>query len=163
MIISRPRPYEYTFHPDWFRLQLKDYLEGTYSLHSTSFIYDGETGNDRCFGINCYELVQRHLDHVIDAPQLLDDDWRLATALYDHKYLLLQRARYFCQKGICDFEEGELAQYETLYQSAEIVMNRYLKFIVTNQIRHLKKIKELLVEMKSLELELLPRLLTKIS
>ena len=159
--VAKPKSFQYEFNVDWFKLQLKDYLDATYRLHCAAVITETE-GYKRYFGIGSYDLAMDYLEMLIEDDREIVKDWKVFTLICDHKKLLRMRLDFFQERGICNFSREEKIKYDMLYRSSEVVLNLFIKYRVSRKTEPLKKMKEILKSMKSTESELLRELLNKL-
>lgn len=162
IIIAKPKAFHYEFNIEWFRMQLKDYLEATYRSNCVVPL-SMEGDGVRYFGIRCYDLLVDYVDALVEREELVNKDWRVFTLLCDHKTILKMRTDFFLEKGICEFENAEIEKYDMLEQSSRAALNLFLKYKLTGEKKCLKSIKDILVNMKCTETDLLQLLLNKLS
>lgn len=159
--IAKQRPFKYEFNLEWFKMQLKDYLDATYTLHCVAAIAEAE-GVKRYFGISSYNLALDHLDELIKNEKECSKDWKTFTLICDHKKLLKMRMEFFRDRDICSINDEEIEKYDMLYSSSEIALNLFLKYRVSGNIKPLKKMQDILMEMKKAEFDLLSELQKKL-
>ena len=152
--IAKSRPFKYEFSVEWFKIQLKDYLESTHSLNSAASVTEGP-GYKRYYGISSYDLVIYYMDQLACNKENVMKDHRIITIICDHKKLIAMRMEYFREKGLCMIHEEDVEKSRMLYKSSEIILYLFLKFKLTDNIEILEKIKDILWEMKNIEFELL--------
>ena len=159
--IAKPKEFKYEFNLEWFKLQLKDYMNSTYSLYSTAVITEGE-GYKRYFGISCYNLALDYLDELIKNDDESPKDWRVFTLICDHKKLLKMRMEFFQDRGVCNISNKEMEKYGMLLKSSEVELNLFLKYVISGDIKLLNKMQDMLMEMKEVEYKLLSELQNKL-
>ena len=64
IITAKPRSLDYIFNLEWFKIQLKDYLESKYSLDFIAYMTDEGIDCDRHLGIGCYDFIVCYLDDI---------------------------------------------------------------------------------------------------
>ena len=161
VVLARPKAFKYEFNLKWFEMQLEDYLNSTYSLDCVvPLTVPRET--TMYFGISSYDLIMNYVDGILKNKESVKMDWRIFTLICDHKKILNLRNDFFRKLKICNFTNKESERYEKLYQSSEILLNLFLKTIATGEDNHLKKIKNICIEMKRNEFDLLQQLRMKI-
>lgn len=84
------------FNQDWFKIQLKDYLNSTYSLDCIIPL-TVEEDVSMYLGIKSYDLLLDYMDGMLN-DRTLRKDWRIFTLICDHKNLLMMRMDYFQKK-----------------------------------------------------------------
>ena len=159
--IAKQRPFKYEFNLEWVKMQLKDYLNATYTLHCVAALGEVE-GVKRYWGISSYNLAVDHLDELIKNEKECSKDWKTFTLICDHKKLLKLRMEFFRDRGICSISDEEMDKYDMLYRTSEIVLKLFLKYRVSGNVKPLKKMQDMLMEMKEVEYELLSELQKKL-
>lgn len=158
--VAKQKDFKYEFNKEWFKYQLIDYLDATYRLHGISPIPE-QAYHIRYFGINGYDLLNYFLCELVNDEGIWRD-WRSFTLLSDHKKLLLKRVEFLNENRICMITNEEIKKYNELYRSAQIIQNLFLKYAISSSKDVVGKMKKILLEMKSVEEEILTSLYYKL-
>lgn len=160
IVLIKLREYNYTFNVEWFKMQLNDYINATYTLGCIAPVH--KINNAKMYyGVSCYQLVIDYMYRLWEGK--VDDlDWRCITLLCDHKKLMKKRIVYFYNNKICDITEKEIIEYENLEKQAQVLLNLFLKYYVKPDKEILLKIIDGIKKMKKAERVLLEELLNKI-
>ncbi len=162
IVIAKPKPFAYKFNLEWFKIQLEDYLNSTYSLDCVVPLTVGENIT-MYYGISTYDLLCKYMNDILENKKNINRDWRIFTLICDHKNLLVSRVEYFLKKRIFTYTKVDIEEYEELYHMAELMLNLFLKYLVIGEDEQLIKIKDIGTNMKTKEQKLLEHMLHEIN
>lgn len=161
IVIAKCKSFKYDFNLEWFKIQLQDYLNSSYSLNCIiPFTVSQKT--TMYFGISSYDLVVDYMTSLLEDKKSVKKDWRIFTLICDHKKLLKMRTDYFYSHQISNYTQEELEEYKKLHELSEIMLNLFIKNVVTNDTKCLEKIRDICKDMKHKEFYLLEQLYARI-
>jgi hypothetical protein len=156
----KKRNANYEFNIELFKYDLKEYL---YSVDNSGFL--GKRArffncyNNYAFGINTYSLLIDHLESLITGNHFTD--WRTFTFLKDHKELMLLRLQYMYDHKYLHSNDI-LKQWKIITDSFAVLLNLYLKYIVSNDGTIISRIVSKIKELYKTEREILANVLMMI-
>lgn len=137
-----------------------------YKINGT--LYDYISGIDRfhrkfspqkhVFGVNVYDQINRGLQRVIDNEDIYVPR-KMFYLLLEHKKIMELRLQYlsnYLKISICD-------DYSQIRKKAEVCLNLYLKYEVTNNKKLINTIIQHIEEMKKMEFRVLPEVIHKLA
>lgn len=161
IVICKKIPYEYKFDLEWFKRQLKDYINSEYTFSSFSPFYMNDS-SEFVFGLECYEMIKRYVNTIIKQSGNYRKDTRVFTFLEDHKKMLLFHIKYLINKKIL-IDNGDIELVvEKLANDSETILLLFMKYIMSGKINILEHIILMLDEMKEEENVILQKILNLI-
>lgn len=161
IIICKKIPYEYKFDLEWFKRQLKDYINSEYTFSSFSPFYMNDS-SEFVFGLECYEMIKRYVNTIIKQSGNYRKDTRVFTFLEDHKKMLVFHIKYLINKKIL-IDNGDIELVvEKLANDSETILLLFMKYIMSGKINILERIILMLDEMKEEENVILQKILNLI-
>lgn len=160
-------PFHFEYVHDYVMEQIEDYINpnrGICYFDKTvcpeSFHNDEKYLNEVFFGIDCYRLLDKCLEAVIqDDPEYSGKDWRSLVQLCDHKHLMVRRYEYMCKEGHMKFDEELLDDLKRLETECLIAQNMYVKYTVSGNKEIIKRLRERLLAIRDKDILLMRRLL----
>lgn len=161
ILICKSRSVSYKYNVDWFKMQLKDYLNSEYSLGCIASI-NNNVNNEFVYGIKCYDLIIKYINKLMEFRGSYREDAKIFTFLCDHKKMLKLHIQYFLENNMVKFDSIELEGYDFLFNLSDLTKILFLKYMMSHKIELLEKIINNLNLMRCKEYELLMRLYNKI-
>lgn len=165
VFLYKLHPNKYEFVPAYVKEQIIDYLEperGVCYFNRTvcpkNIHNDNKYYNSVYFGINCYNLLQDYLEGIMEENhKFTDKDWRCFSMLCDHKHMMVQRYQYMLiHQYVCRDEELYKDIYD-LEKKSIVMLNIFLKYILTNNKKNLEKMLILLLDIKKNDMSCMKR------
>jgi len=162
-------PFQFEFVPGYVREQLEDYLnpgKGVCYFNRTvcpeSFHRDERYLNEVFFGVECYDLLDRCFEGILEEdPGYSDHDWRSLVQLCDHKHLMVKRYEYMVEKGYAERDYVLHEQLMDLEKQCLIAQNMYIKFSVSGDGRIIQRLRKRMVDIRKMDGETVKCLLKK--
>jgi len=118
-----------------------------------------ERDNERkFFGISCYNVVLQYLDKLLIEGNSVHKDLRIFTFICDHKKLLKMRCEFLKSERLCDLSNEDMECFDELCKWAEMLLNLFMKYMVSKKRDLLVKMKMILMQMKRKEKHALEKL-----
>ena len=139
VFLYRIKEYRHTFHPEYVREQIVDYLNpgrGLCYLDRTVCMNphhnDDEYLNEVYYGIECYELIQKYLTGIKNKDEnFIDGDWRSFSMLRDHKQIMLERYDFMTSHGYSAENDSLRAAFVQQVKDCEVMLNMFIKYNIT--------------------------------
>lgn len=136
---------------------LKEYLDGVNSgLHMENLTV---TKRNRSFGIKVYDVILNSEENF----NTLLIDIRILHLIYEHKKCMLDRVKFLVCRGVIEEDAEFIEEFNALYDMSLRARNVCLKNIIKASEKNCNKIKTILLEMKTKEQELYPKLIFKLT
>lgn len=160
-------PYKHRFSVEYIAEQIFDYLEpgkGICYFNRTvcpEMIHkDEEYYNNIYFGINCYELLRDYLFGIFDeSNEYKDKDWRSFSMLCDHKKMMFRRYEYMVKHSYIKKDKQLYCELDNLYDDCTILLNIFLKYVITDNKKYLEKVIKNLERIKQDDIKCMERFL----
>lgn len=150
--------YTYTFDIVSFKKNIYDYINSSYSDVHNSFFFDEEliqTFNSK-LGFGVYDGI------INDIKDIDNIDIRIFCVLKDHKKIVKESLEYLKSKNYLPLY-FDTERYGSILKKTELLVNMALKFNLTTNAELLKRIIELLLEIKDEEYDFFVDLYANIS
>lgn len=138
VFLYKLKHHSYQFVSSFVCEQLEDYLYPNQGIcyfdkmMCPEKVHDGEDYyNAVYFGIDCYEFLKRYLRILIENPlPNVMYDMRSFCTLVDHKELMLERYQYMSRNGYIGENDSLSMALQKQLDSARIMLNLFLKYMV---------------------------------
>lgn len=148
---------DYRFDKELFIGFLKEYLlpEKSYGrMYSLStLLYFGELEDcyKEYYGMDCYEMLKRYLNKLMEDDNKVYKDLRVFSFLKDHKTLMRHRVEYLIENKIIDESNNLLDRIRAIEEYAVVMLNVFLKYYLSNDNKNVAKIIKALDSIKQQE------------
>lgn len=153
-LIRKNKEEEYSMDISCMKELLNDYLQGNnYSL-KTKMIHNPP--NNKTYGINIYDKLS---NCFAEADEKVIEDIRLLRTIYEHKKVMVMRVKYLIDNGYMIRNEYLLSEFIKLEDMSLVLKNLHIKYLLNKDTNILRKIANLLHEMKYKEIDAISSLL----
>jgi hypothetical protein len=146
----------YKFDPWLVRSALEEYYTGQGFEYTTHIIMANNSqidGSGR-MGVEAYKLLYQHIQALADTDSGFDI--RNPHAIYDHKVLMVARAKYMIEKGYANISTDIISELETIRDNAMKLRNLYLKLSINKSKDIINRLLSGYNEIESKEREIYP-------
>ncbi len=169
VFLYRRRDFHYAFVPEYVREQLEDYLHpgrGVCYFNRTvcpeSFHRDEEYLNEVFFGMECYDLLDRCFEGILEGDGAYSSrDWRSLVQLCDHKHLMARRYEYMVEGGYAEGDAGLKDRLAELEKQCLIAQNMYIKFTISEDAKIIQRLRKRVRDIREMDGEAVERLLRR--
>ena len=146
------------FEPAKVRGSLESYLKGRPLINTFQRTrnYTPMKEKDNLFGVNCYQILHRHINYTEENGEVLDTWLHVFHIMFEHKSIMVERIRYMKQENYIVNADKYLKIYEELTEKMLMSRNLYLKYSICKDRNIMKKIRKIITEVKDTELNILP-------
>lgn len=166
IILLKPRhDPKAVFEPARVRSSLEAYLKGRPLIDTFQRTrnYTPMKEKDNLFGMNCYQILHRHINYIEETGDILDERPYGLHIMYEHKKIMTERLQYMKQKEYIANADKYINIYADLAQKILIGRNLYIKYSITKDREIMKKISKIVSDAEMVEADVLPEMIGDIS
>lgn len=151
----------YEFSLSYFAECMENYYTSTNEAENFKNFYTPKLYSDRTFGLEIYNKLIMILELMLSKQRTIDA--RLVYTLREHKKFMNLKIKYIEQEGHYHFPAVFKANYTRIEKETTIMLNQFLKYVITQSEENIIKLIDRLGSLYQLEKETLELLLNDFS
>jgi hypothetical protein len=150
---------DYKFDPWLVKSALEEYYTGNgfeYTTH-TIMAHNAQIDGSGRMGVEAYKLLYQHIRNLEDTDAGFDI--RNPHAIFDHKVLMIKRAKYMMEHKHMEQRTDVIAALESIRDKAQQMRNLYLKLSINKSKDQITRLLNGYYDIETRERELYPKLI----
>lgn len=129
-LLKENKNYTYTFHVDFAKVLIHEYLEGINSANHFHPIKNATMLDEDLFtfGINIYTVLKEYVRNIKGGHLKI----RSFHILSEHKRMMVELLSYLCDRDCLLNGDYHISEMESIAQGTELLKNMVLKYNITN-------------------------------